>query len=298
MNVPNIKNHFREYLKDQCLCSDASIENYEEHVGKYERFAAKMGIPDILKIDSFVEAFQVLSAIKKAGHYRTGKELSNAYICKIGYMVSEYWSFALMFDYKTGKNPFEHGVGFKKPQYGPPEFVDRDSQEMKQIMAYPNSLKDRALFYILYACGNRRAEACHVKIQHIQDLGLWIEKGKGGKSRIVPLSQIAREHIEAWIKTLRARGYKGEYLFPSAKDPNKPMSDDNVYKRVHIVGKKLGIKLYPRMFRRAFATHALEKGNPLTLVADWMGHDDIRTTQIYTRHTRTYSDKQYQETMG
>jgi site-specific recombinase XerD len=297
MMAHEIKEQFTEYLKRECKCTEISVKNYFKHIEKYAKFAASIGFLDILKIDSYLLAHDILKKIQKAGHFRTKEPLSDCYIYKIGAMVSCFWKFALKYEYKEGKNPFENGWGFSKPQYGTIEFYDRDSDIMKQIMAYPLSIKDRAIFHVLFACGPRRLEVNNLQISKISEEGIWIIKGKNGKTRLVPISKIAWDSIHLWIMSLRARGYTGDWLFPNSTDQSRPMCDDNLYKRVRIVGEKLGIKLYPRMFRRAFITDSIEKGNPLTLTADWAGHDDIRTTQIYVRHTQKFSREQYRKTM-
>jgi integrase/recombinase XerD len=214
-----LKNIFKEYIIFNNRCTEETALQYIEHVEKFESFAAKLGINDVLSLEVARDAHRILMEIQRAGHYRTGTPLSDSYIFKIGAMASAYFKFAIFEGIKKTPNPFENGIGIKKKQFAKPQFFDRDSEKMRMILAFPYSLRDKALLYILYASAIRRREAAHLKIADIYEDriqtagGDWkvypivrVTKGKGGKIREVPIDPLTKKYIDVYVESIRARG--------------------------------------------------------------------------------------------
>lgn len=302
---PEIKKLFKEYVIFNNRCSEETALQYVEHVEKFERFAAAAGVDDILKIKTAKDAHKILLEIQRAGHYRTGKPLSDSYLFKIGSMASVYFQCCIFNGFKAGSNPFESGIGIKKKQFAKPHFFDRDSEKMEKVLAYPHSLRDKALLYILYASAIRRSEAANLKIQDVYEermmasTGEWklypvirVLKGKGGKSREVPIDLITKKFIDAHVESLRARGYKGDWLFPG-KTKEGHIKSGTVWSILYKMGKRLGFRVTPHMLRHSLAADMIEKGTPISAVKEILGHEDIKTTMIYTHHTRRFIFEEY-----
>ncbi|WP_375393777.1 tyrosine-type recombinase/integrase [uncultured Sphingomonas sp.] len=144
----------------------------------------------------------------------------------------------------------------------------------------PGDLRLSALIELLYGSGLRATElvslprsAVHPKQPYM------IVKGKGGRERLVPISDRARAAVIAWraqVATDRA------WLFPSGKGH---LSRIRLYQIVRALAVEAGIpvdRVSPHVLRHAFATHLLAGGADLRALQTMLGHADIATTEIYT----------------
>ena len=106
-------------------------------------------------------------------------------------------------------------------------------------------------------------------------------KGKGGKERIVPLSDSAREASLALI----ARSSRPErFLFPG-RDPKRALTRQAFFLLLKQVALDAGLdpaRVSPHVLRHSFASHLLAHGADLRSLQKLLGHADISTTQIYT----------------
>ena len=151
----------------------------------------------------------------------------------------------------------------------------------------PMSMRDVAIFEMMYSCGLRVTELCNFKLSNI----LWDSEmirvdGKGGKQRFVPIGPMARRNLKDYIEKERPSF--------SEKDPKTPelFLSRNGKKltrmMIWILLKKwaniaeINKEISPHTLRHSFATHLLEGGADLRSVQEMLGHADISTTQIYT----------------
>lgn len=146
----------------------------------------------------------------------------------------------------------------------------------------PNAQADRlsALIELLYGSGLRATELVSLPANAIRgDRPFVILKGKGGKERLVPLSERALAAVTRWRNHLPDNG---KYLFPSGRGH---LSRIRLFQMVREVAVLAGIppeRISPHVLRHAFATHLLEGGADLRALQTMLGHADIATTQIYT----------------
>ncbi len=113
--------------------------------------------------------------------------------------------------------------------------------------------------------------------------------GKGDKERLVPMGQIAAEHLRDYLENgrrlLLKKGSARE-VFLNARGGG--LSRQGVWKIIKGFALKAGItvNITPHMLRHSFATHLLENGADLRSLQVMLGHSDISTTQIYTHVAR------------
>lgn len=146
--------------------------------------------------------------------------------------------------------------------------------------ADPNDLRLSALVELLYGSGLRATELVSLPRRAVApDRPYLILRGKGGKERLVPLSDRARAAVAVW------RGHVGEespWLFPSGKSY---LSRIRLYQLLKGLAAEAGIppdRVSPHVLRHAFATHLLAGGADLRALQAMLGHADIATTEIYT----------------
>lgn len=143
-----------------------------------------------------------------------------------------------------------------------------------------NDLRLSALFELLYGSGLRATELVSLPRKIIaSDRPYMILKGKGGRERMLPLSDRARAAVARWRAHVPADSV---WLFPSGKGH---LSRMRLYQIVRALAAEAGIapdRISPHVLRHAFATHLLEGGADLRALQAMLGHADIATTEIYT----------------
>lgn len=137
-----------------------------------------------------------------------------------------------------------------------------------------------ALIELLYGSGLRASELVSLPRRALAaDRPFLILKGKGGRERLVPISDRARAAVAAWLVHVPS---ESPWLFPSGKSH---LSRIRLYQMVKTLAGAAGIapeRVSPHVMRHAFATHLLEGGADLRALQSMLGHADIGTTQIYT----------------
>ena len=144
----------------------------------------------------------------------------------------------------------------------------------------PGALRLAALVELLYGSGLRATELVSLPRNAIHpDRPYLILKGKGGRERLVPISDRARAAVAAWRAHVAA---DRAWLFPSGKGH---LSRIRLYQLMKALAADAGIppdRVSPHVLRHAFATHLLAGGADLRALQNMLGHADIATTEIYT----------------
>ena len=144
-----------------------------------------------------------------------------------------------------------------------------------------------ALLEIAYATGLRVSELVGLPASAVKARTPFLTvKGKGGKERLVPLSDRARAAMGEHLALARASGRAGaeKWLFPSWGDSGH-FTRQAFGRDLKAVAATVGIpaaKISPHVLRHAFASHIMANGADLRIVQQLLGHADIATTQIYT----------------
>lgn len=162
--------------------------------------------------------------------------------------------------------------------------VDRLFAEIARRLAFdpvsPFDVRLAALVELLYGSGLRATELVSLPARAISgDRPFLILRGKGGRERLVPISDRARAAIAAWRALLPP---DSAWLFPSGRTH---LSRVRLYQLIRALAVGAGIdptRVSPHVLRHAFATHLLEGGADLRVVQTLLGHADIATTEIYT----------------
>jgi len=171
----------------------------------------------------------------------------------------------------------------------------------------PEGARLACLLELLYATGMRVSELVALPLAAAARLlPALLVRGKGGKERLVPLGEPARQALRAYAaqrdsflaKPVKGRAPKpSPYLFPS-----RGAAGHLTRHRLGQLLKELALEagldpdaVSPHVLRHAFATHLLDHGADLRSVQKMLGHADIATTQIYThvvteRLVRTVAD--------
>jgi integrase/recombinase XerC len=157
--------------------------------------------------------------------------------------------------------------------------------------------RDVAVLTLLYACGLRISEALGLTLEQVRRDPLVIT-GKGGKTRMVPMMQAARDAVADYIALMPFALGPKEILFRGAR--GGPLSPRIVQLLVEKMRGALGLPdtATPHALRHSFASHMLGAGADLRVIQELLGHASLSTTQVYTDVNRDHLMAQYRKAYG
>lgn len=202
---------------------------------------------------------------------------------------SHIYSIRLFFNWQQNSgeltiNPIS-GLLFPTSTSNPKEILTQ--QEIKELYEATETLKDKALLALFYGCGLRRMEAEQLDIRdiHFSKQLLYVREGKGKKRRVIPMNKKITEDLEnyylhervgspeAFLLNKRGGRMKGERCYSRIKELIQLTENEEL--------KTKGIGLHS--LRHSIASHLLENGLTVEYIRDFLGHEFLETTQIYTR---------------
>ena len=202
---------------------------------------------------------------------RTKKPFSESYIHSILLAIKLYFEYLQ----RTGAikiNPYQ--LKIKSPKSEERKIFTQE--EIKHLYNKSNQLQT-IILHLCYACGMRRNEAVELKINDIdlENCLLYIRKGKGRKRRVIPFTKQVKKDIEFFLsveknKTENLLNITATRIYEEFKKLLKKADLDNQKFTLHCL-------------RHTIATQLLEQGMELEKVRDFLGHEYLGTTQIYTR---------------
>jgi integrase/recombinase XerD len=173
-----------------------------------------------------------------------------------------------------------------------PKILSEEEVEMLIAAAQetpgPEGFRLTALLELLYATGLRVSELVTLPLAAVlRDPEVIVVRGKGGRERMVPLTDTAREAVAEYCEErdyFAPAGDRGIWLFPS-RGKEGHLTRQRFGQMLKALADECGIerrKVSPHVLRHAFASHLLAHGADLRSVQKMLGHADISTTQIYT----------------
>ncbi len=146
--------------------------------------------------------------------------------------------------------------------------------------------RNRAIIEVFFSCGLRVSELTNLKLSDLfLPQGFIRVNGKGGKQRLVPISERAIHELELWFDDRRQMNIKpGEedYVFLNRRGHH--LTRTMILIMVKRQAEAAGIKktISPHTLRHSFATALLKGGADLRIIQELLGHADLGTTEIYT----------------
>lgn len=156
----------------------------------------------------------------------------------------------------------------------------------------PENIRLVCLIEMLYASGLRVSELVGLPMSALGEGNQFLMvAGKGGRERMVPLTDSAQSAIEDYLSVRKHfiasddTGHQSQWVFPSRTSNSGHLTRQRFAQLLKDLSERAGIednKVSPHVLRHAFATHLLSNGADLRSVQKMLGHADIATTQIYT----------------
>ncbi len=268
--------------------STHTVRNRQVHIGFFLQWCKERGLTDPVEITRPVlERYQ-----RHLFHYRkkNGEPLSfrSQHSCLVPLRV---W-----FRWMTRQNHILHNPAseLELPRLGralPKNIFS--VQEVERIMQLceieePIGLRDRAILEVLYSTGLRRMEMIALKLYDLSlDRGLLLVRlGKGQKDRYVPIGERAIAWLQKYIREARPQlAVEPDDMTVFLTAQGEPFSRDHLSFAVkeRIEAAQLGKTGSCHLFRHTMATLMHEGGADIRFIQQMLGHEDIKTTQIYTQ---------------
>lgn len=159
--------------------------------------------------------------------------------------------------------------------------------EINRLLAHIQKPRYAVLYYVMYTLGLRIGEALKLEVGDIDGVRqqVHIRQGKGNKDRLAKLPMITYQLLREFWATHR----HPTFIFPSTQKhkQNVPMDRGAAQVAIRKACESAGIKKHitAHSLRHCYATHLIEQGLNLRAVQDLLGHEDPRTTAIYTQLT-------------
>jgi integrase/recombinase XerD len=265
-----------------------TVRNRQVHIGFFIQWCKERGLSEPVEVTRPVlERYQ-----RHLFHYRkkNGEPLSfrSQHSCLVPLRV---W-----FRWMTRQNHILHNPAseLELPRLGrslPKNiFSAQEVERIMQVCEIEESigLRDRAILEVLYSTGLRRMETIALKLYDLSlDRGLiLVRQGKGKKDRYVPIGERAIAWLEKYVREARPHlAVEPDDMTVFLTAQGEPFSRDHLSYAVkeRVDAAKLGKTGSCHLFRHTMATLMHEGGADIRHIQAMLGHEDIRTTEIYTQ---------------
>mgnify|MGYP003293567442 CR=1 FL=1 len=278
----NFLDKYYSYLKFERNFTENSVQAYLSDIAKLQKYADGLG-KSLLELEP-VEIEQFIWGLHEVGIVPKSQK-------RILIGVRAFYKF-LRLEGVMEKDPTDCIDSPKLPEIIPTVLT---VEEVNAIIAAadPSTIdgqRNRAILETLYSCGLRVSELTELRMSHIYEKEGFIQVfGKGRKERIVPISDVALQEIknyEAFKYELDVKRGFEDYVFLNRF--GRKLSRIMVFNIVKRYCQEANIQkeVSPHTFRHTFATHLLEGGANLRAIQMMLGHEQISTTEIYTKVDR------------
>ncbi|MCP4147567.1 MAG: tyrosine-type recombinase/integrase [bacterium] len=274
---------FREYQKGCGLSEGTILRNYY----RIRKFLTWISGRDIREVNRET-VFSYRKYLETHISHHTGKKLSEVTIGVELSVLKAFFDYLLTGDFIL-KNPLE-GMRMRKEGIRKlrPIFSEEEMETFLDSISLKNSssLRDRALFELMYSSGLRVSGILNLEIENINldERILLIKQGKGKKDRYVPFCSTARSFLLKYITEVRKdKKVNTRYLF---RGEVGSLNYGKLRERFNFYLSSCGLEgkgFTMHSIRHATATHLLAHGASIRYVQELLGHEDLKTTQLYTR---------------
>jgi integrase/recombinase XerD len=269
---------FRKELQNLGYCK-GMVTNYPKYAERLLEFTQKK----ITKITSEHILLYHHYLKSKPAKYKK-KRISESHIFTQLHAIKSF------FDYlqRIGTikvNPYT--LKLKSPPKGVRDILSQE--QIKQLYHHCKTLEQKTILHLCYGCGLRRLEARDLEVKDInfEKKLLFVRNGKGKKRRVIPITGTIAKDLKKYcqITNIHRGKEQQQFLITAQARPMQgwtiSISFKKILEQAKITNQKLNITLHS--LRHSIATHLLENEMSIEMVRNFLGHQQLRTTQIYTR---------------
>lgn len=292
---------FKYYLKREKGLSENTLYNYISDVEKYIKFIQKYHSVKYIETTTKENIDLYLLSEKK-------KSMATKTLARKISSIKSFYKFLYL--EKIINEDISSLIKAPKIEKTLPEVLTKE--EVQAILRYygenlaDKNIIKKSLYYrnyvllnLMYSTGLRVSECSSLKIKDIHlNQSYLITLGKGNKERMLPIDSHTISLLRMYIVSYRTNLIKvpTDYLFLNYQ--GTALSRKAIWEMIKEVQKELNIEknITPHTLRHSFATHLLTSGMDLRFVQELLGHEDIKTTQIYTHLEKSELQRTYQKT--
>jgi integrase/recombinase XerC len=263
-----------EFTRSLTAAAPATIQAYERDLAAFVTWAERLGLRSPAQVQR-TTARRYLAYLATRGFARRT-------IARRASALRRYFGWAR----RVGAITSDPTAGLSAPRGEArlPRVLRPDELRtlLDEVPDGPLGLRDVALLELLYGSGLRVAEAAALDVDDLDlprgRVRVW---GKGGKQRIVPLSDPAVDALRRWLTdgrgALATEDSPAAAVFLNRRGRRLTPRDAR-----RVLDRRSAAPTHPHALRHTFATHLLDGGADLRVVQELLGHADLATTQRYT----------------
>lgn len=278
--LPSARSLLEKYLRHlrvERALSIRTIQTYAGHLSGYIGFLASRHRdplsaerPDILAHLEF--------------HQKKGNRLSTLFGIAIAIRLFHH------FLADNGHTITDPSAGLKLPKLTQRQPEPLTVTEMNRLLVTAGrgqkfyQIRNRAMLELMYATGIRVSELVNIELEQFDFQNGWLRvMGKGGKERLVPLSERLRDTLLCYLEA-RATRFPGLQVTVFLSSRGSGIGRGGFWQILGSMATRAGLKnpVFPHRIRHTFATHLLAGGADVRVLQELLGHASIATTQRYT----------------
>ncbi len=243
--------------------SQSTIDNYKSHLLTFKNIFTFNDWSNLTDKELLNNVY--LQITKKQMAFNTQKQCLSAF----NLFYNEMFNRDIRFKALTPK---------RTPSYLP---VVLAPNEIKTMLNKTNNIKHKAIISTIYGLGLRSAELLNLRVSDIDGARnvVIVKSGKGKKDRIVMLS----EKLKLQLRRYFIKYKPSVFLFEGQQRGKYSQSSLQQVIKQAVKRAQINKVVSAHTLRHSFATHLLENGTDIRVIQKLLGHNDIKTTQIYTR---------------
>jgi site-specific recombinase XerD len=284
MKMINVIVNFRRYLKRR---------NYSPHTVKYylnviRQYVLWLNVPleqvSVDKIEDYID-------------YLHQKRLQPASINLYLAIIRVFYNYLKYEERIKLLNPVNAKCRLRVPKPLPRALRE---DQVDQLFDVIKSKRDWAMFRLMLRCGLRVEEVANLSLGDIdiKQRRIMVIDGKGGKDRVVYISDDAVDGLLAYLKLRSHRRVKKVFLVEKGDYKGQPISVRGIQKRMEYYAKKTGLKISCHHLRHTMATQLLNADAQVESIQDLLGHNWITTTERYCKVSNVKVKRDYFNAMG
>jgi site-specific recombinase XerD len=284
MSITNVIINFRRHIKRR---------NYSPHTVKYylsviKQFVIWLNVPlehaDVDKIEQYIDHL----------HQKRMQPASiNLYVA----IIRVFYDY-LKYEEKVNLlNPVTAKCRLRVPKPLPRALRE---DQVEQFFEVIKTRRDWAMFRLMLRCGLRVEEVANLRLGDIdiKQRRIMVVDGKGGKDRVVYISDDAVDGLIAYLKLRSHRRVKKVFLVEKGDYKGQPISVRGIQKRMEYYARKTGLKISCHHLRHTMATQLLNADAQVESIQDLLGHNWITTTERYCKVSNVKVKRDYFNAMG